>query len=429
MPNKVSRRDFLKITGAATAVAASGGLAKSRVFAGPNVIRRRKKISVGVGGWAVESLTKIMQEMDFTSSTGIEVEVLTRSGVVNEFITEMAGAIQAKTSPYDVIDFEDEIAVTFSRAKWLKGLDGYLPADFWDDFPSNMTAMADVWDKYDGETFRIHHNYEGCYWWYRKDWFDQKGVAIPTTWDEVAAMADVFTDEGNGVWATEDGLDSGGFLNVYLAWITLQAGGNPFEDMDAFRAGLEYIKGLMDGKALNPASLQKSYDALNADYIADKVAFMRQWPYFYNVSRAATDWFAEDKVVVALPPAGPIGTPTTYVAGWGWGIPKTTKNPDEAGALLSWLVDKKNVGDMLTLTGDVWYLSARNSVLEVAPTEGIPSYLKMYSDAGAIGVRPFHPKFVEAMAVLEESASAYLTNQINLDKAISQTEDRLGKIK
>ncbi len=426
---KLSRRNFLKLTGATAAVAATSGVAKSRVFAGPNVIRRRKKIAIGVGGWAVDSMTKIFSEMDFTSKTGIEVEVLTRSGVVNEFITEMAGAIQAKTSPYDVIDFEDEIAVTFSRAKWLKDLSDLVPAEVWSDFPQNMIDMAEVWDKYDGELFRVHHNYEACYWWYRKDWFDAKSLAIPATWEDVAAMGEVFTDEANGVWATEDGLNTGGFLNVYLAWITLQAGGNPFEDMDAFRTGLEYIKGLMDKKSLNPASLQKSYDQENADYIADKVAFMRQWPYFYNVSRAATDWFAEDKAVVALPPAGPSGKPVTYVAGWGWGIPKTTKNPDEAAELVKWLVDTANAPEMLKLTNDVWYLSARNSVLAAAGTEGIPSYLKMYSDAGAIGVRPFHPKFVEALAVLEESAGAYLTDQISLDNAIKQTTDRLGKIK
>jgi multiple sugar transport system substrate-binding protein len=427
--NKLSRRNFLKLTGAAAAVAATGGVAKSPVFAGPNVIRRRKKIAIGVGGWAVDSMNKIFSEMDFTSKTGIEVEVLTRSGVSNEFITEMAGAIQAKTSPYDVIDFEDEIAVTFSRAKWLKDLSDLVPAEVWSDFPQNMVDMAEVWDKYDGELFRVHHNYEACYWWYRKDWFDAKGAAVPTTWEEVAALGSVFTNEGDGVWATEDGLVAGGMMNVYLAWITLQAGGNPFEDMDAFRTGLEYIRGLVDNKTFNPASLQKNYDAINADYIADKVAFMRQWPYFYNVSRAATDWFAEDKVVVTLPPAGPVAKPLTYVAGWGWGIPKTTENPDEAAELVKWLVDTANAAQMLTVTNDVWYLSARNSVLEAAGTEGIPSYLKMYSDAGAIGVRPFHPKFVEALSVLEESASAYLTDQINLDDAIKQTSDRLGKIK
>jgi len=425
--SKLSRRNFLKLTGAAAAAAATTGIHRSPVFAVPNIVRQNKKITIGVGGWAVDSMIQIFQEMDFTSKTGIEVEVLTRTGTAPDFIAEMAGAIQAKTSPYDVIDFEDEIAITFSRAKWMRGLDDLLPAGFWSDFPQGMLDMAEIWDKFDGETFRIHHNYEACYWWYRKDWFDQKGVAVPTTWEEVAAMNEVFTDQANDVWATEEGMSMGGFLNVYLAWIGIQAGGDPFQDMNAYRTGLEYIKGLMDAKTLNPASLQKSYDQQNADYIADKVAFMRQWPYFYDVSRAATEWFAEDKVVVGLPPAGPVGKPLTYAAGWGWGIPKTAEHPDEAAELVKWLIDPVNAAEMVKY--GVWYLSARNSVLEAAGPEGIPGYLKMYSDAGALGVRPFHPKFLEALAVLEETASAYFTNQMSLDDAVEQAENRLGNIK
>jgi hypothetical protein len=53
----------------------------------------------------------------------------------------------------------------------------------------------------------------------------------------------------------------------------------------------------------------------------------------------------------------------------------------------------------------------------------------MYADAGALGVRPFHPKFVEALSVLEEASGAYFTDQIKLDDAVKQAEDRLGKIK
>ena len=148
-------------------------------------VKAQTKITIGVGNWAVESMTEVLQTLEFTEQTGIEVEVLTRPGTPNEFITQMAGAIQAGNSPYDVIDFEDEIASTFSRAGWLLGLDDLLAPDFWDDFPPAMVEMADVWDKYNGETFRIHHNYEASYWWYRKDIFDEKGLAVPTTWDEV----------------------------------------------------------------------------------------------------------------------------------------------------------------------------------------------------------------------------------------------------
>jgi ABC-type glycerol-3-phosphate transport system substrate-binding protein len=35
------------------------------------------------------------------------------------------------------------------------------------------------------------------YWFYRKDWFDERGVAVPTTWDEVRTMGEIFTDSSN----------------------------------------------------------------------------------------------------------------------------------------------------------------------------------------------------------------------------------------
>ncbi len=418
----LSRRNFLKLTGAAAAAAA---LPKS-TLAVPNIILQRDPIRLAVGGWAVDSITTALAELDFTGQTGIEVEVLTRPGAPDEMITQMAAGARANNSPYDVIDFEDELAITGSRAGWYMGLDDILPSGFYDDFPEGMVQMAEVWDQFEGETFRIHHNYEACYWWYRADWFEEMGADVPTTWEDVAALGAVFTNPDTGVWATEDGLISGGFFNVYLAWVTLQAGGNPFDVGPEFRTALEYINDLMyTSNALNPASLQKDYDQQNADYLADRVAFMRQWPFFYSVTRSAEDWYEEGKAEIALPPAGPGGvTGSTYAAGWGWGIPTHTQRPEEAAELVAFLADNDNAAAMAEI--DVWYLSARNSVLDrVGDQEGIPAALKMYSDAGVIGTRPFHENFVEALSVLEESASAYLTNQIDLDTAVSQAASRM----
>lgn len=427
--NKLSRRDFLKLTGAAAAAAATGSLGKKSALAFPNIKRRREAIKLGVGGWAVESITALLEQLEFTKQTGIEVEVITRPGAPDEMITQIAAGAQANNSPYDVIDFEDELAITMSRAGWIRGLDDLLPSDFWEDWPETMLAMVEVWDRYNGETFRIHHNYEACYWWYRKDWFDEKGVQVPKTWEEVAAMGEIFTDEEKGVWATVEGMASGAFLNVYLAWVTLQAGGNPFDVGEEFRTALQYIYDLMyTYKTLNPASLQKDYDQQNADYLADRVAFMRQWPFFWSISRGATDWYAEGKAEIALPPVGPGGPAnSTYAAGWGWGIPKHSRRQEEAAELVKFLIDKDNAVKMAQY--DVWYLSARHSVLAaVGEQEGIPAALKMYSDAGVIGTRPFHEKFVEALNVLEQAASAYLTNQISLDEAINQAQSRMARL-
>ncbi len=52
-------------------------------------------------------------------------------------------------------------------------------------------------------------------------------------------------------------------------------------------------------------SLQKRIDQQNI-YLVDKIAFMRQWPFFYDVSGSPENafLFKEEKVAFALPPVG-----------------------------------------------------------------------------------------------------------------------------
>jgi multiple sugar transport system substrate-binding protein len=143
---------------------------------------------------------------DFAKQTGIEIDFIPRMGVKETELNRLSEAVAAGTSPYDIIDFEDELTTCFSQAGYMEPLNDLLPSDFWDDFPPAMKAYSDVWSTYQGELFRVVHNWEMPYWWYRKDWFDERGVAIPTTWDEVREMGKLFTDEGKGVWASVDGL-------------------------------------------------------------------------------------------------------------------------------------------------------------------------------------------------------------------------------
>jgi multiple sugar transport system substrate-binding protein len=250
---KLSRRQFARLAGITTTGACLGafksatGPAKALASEVPAVIQPRK-VTVQIDGWAVPVTNQLLSTplfMDFTKQTGIEIEFIPRTGTKEAELNRLAAAVEAGTSPYDIIDFEDELTTSFSRAGYMVPLSDLLPVDFWDDFSPAMKAYSDVWSTYQGELFRVIHNWEMPYWWYRKDWFEEKGVAVPTTWDEVRAMGSIFTDEKTGVWASEDGLVKGGYMNVYLAWITLQAGGNPFDVGDEYKMALEYIHDLM----------------------------------------------------------------------------------------------------------------------------------------------------------------------------------------
>ena len=145
-------------------------------------------------------------------------------------------------------------------------------------------------------------------------------------------------------------------------------------------------------------------------------------------SEANKAWFSEDKVAVALPPVGPGGKAvSTYAAAWGFGIVKTSPNLEEAKELLKFLVSKEVAVEAMRI--GFWFLSARKSVLAAAPQDNwLVKQLKMYTEAGVIGVRPFHPRFVEALTILEDTAAAYLTNQISLDESLKQAKDRIAQL-
>jgi ABC-type glycerol-3-phosphate transport system substrate-binding protein len=439
--SKVTRRDFLKVAGL---VAASGTLAACGVPAtgtpvateappaaattAPAVVQGGK-VRIAVGGWAEQNMKDLLAVTEFTKNTGIDVEVIIRTDTKETELARLSSAIQAGDTPYDILDFEDELTTTLSQAGYMLPLNDLIGQEVWDDLSPSMKAYTDVWSTYNGEVFRMIHNWEMPYWFYRKDWFDAEGVAVPTTWDAVKEMGSAFTDEGAGVWASEDGLLKGAFLNVYLAWITLQAGGNPFDVGPEYQQALEYINDLMyTSKSLNPASLQKSYDQQNADYIADKVAFMRQWPFFGDVARTEDNqaWFADDKVAIGLPPVGPGGPGgSTYAAGWGWGIVKNSPNLEPAKEVFKFLISNEAAVEAVKV--GFWFLSARKSVLAAAPADSwLVQALNMYTEADVVGVRPHHPQFVEALTILEDTAAAYLTQQISLEESMQQAKDQLA---
>ena len=440
---KISRRQFVQLAGvtatgallaacnpATSAPATSAAATSAPAATAVPTVLKGGKVRIAVGSWAEKSIKDVLAKTDFTKKSGIDVEVVIRTDTKETELARLAAAVQSNTSPYDVIDFEDELTTSFSQAGYVIGLDDLLPSGFWDDFPAEMVENAKIWSTYKGELFRVHHNWEAPYWFYRKDWFDAKGVAVPTTWDDVKPLGKVFTDEGKGVWASVEGMIKGAFMNVYLAWITLQAGGNPFDVGPEYKMALEYIYDLMyTSQVLTPASLQTDYNQQNQLYVADKAAFMRQWPFFYNVARSDDNkaWFSEDKMQIALPPVGPGGKAgSTYGAGWGYGIVKTSPNIAEAKELFKHLIDKDNAVEAVKL--DYWYLSARKSVIAAAGGKGVAGPLEMYSKAGVIGVRPHHARFVEALTILEDTAAAYLTKQISLDDSLKQAKDQLAKL-
>ena len=259
----------------------------------------------------------------------------------------------------DGIALEDECFISMSRAGWLVPLDELFDDEFWTDFPQDMLDMIEVWHRHDGQLYRMPHNFEAQYFWYRKDILDELGLEVPQTWEELIEVGKQLTDDG--VWAISDGMAKGAYLMVNLGYWTLQAGGNAFDLGPEFETALQILHDLMYEHAIFPvAALNRDFDALNQDYMNDRVIMMRQWPYFWDVGRSDPEWFEEDKMAIALPLEGPGGR-ATYAAAWGWSIPKTSTKIDAAKTFIEFMTSIENAPKLAQMS--VWWLSPRKSIL------------------------------------------------------------------
>ena len=168
-------------------------------------------------------------------------------------------------------------------------------------------------------------------------------------------------DPANDIWATTDGLAKPGLLYVYLAYLATQAGGDIFAFDEPTATAFQFLYDMIHTHQIFPeTALNQDYNAQNELYMADRVAFMRQWPFFQGVAEGNTDWFAPEKVKIELPPAGPAGS-KSWVGGWGWTIPVAAPNKEGAKELIKFITSPENAP--ILARGQSWFVMPRSRSL------------------------------------------------------------------
>ncbi|GIW04958.1 MAG: ABC transporter substrate-binding protein [Thermomicrobiales bacterium] len=424
---RVSRRTIIKGTGAAAVGTVLGGALASTAGAAPRrapaVIRQRsqggKTITLAVQAFAHEAMKPVLAKWEEKTGNTVKLE----SGPVTgqEMVTQYAPQFQSETSPVDVFSDADDSSPTFMRAGWLEPLDEAIPQETWDDFPEIFASQIETWHSYEGKRYRVPHEFAIGYTFYRKDWFDAKGLQPPKTWDEVVSIGKEFT--APPVFGTLEAISKPGLAYVYTAYLCAQSGGNVFEFDEATGQALQFAYDLIHTHKIMPeTALSINYEQQNVEYMNDHVAFMRQWPFFFDVARGNTAWYAEGKAEIALPPAGAAGAKSWW-GGWGWSVPKFAPNKEEALDLIAFITSKENAP--ILAKGQSFFATPRKSIMEALGNTGIAPYMQLYVDNNVPSPRPFHPKIAEAQAIVDDVASLFLTKQASLSEALAQGKERI----
>jgi ABC-type glycerol-3-phosphate transport system substrate-binding protein len=206
--NSLTRREFLKVAGTAAFAASAGGVLAACVPAAPApaapaaataapaaatavpavVAPTSKEVVLAIQAFAHDALKPVIAEWE--QKTGMKVTLESGPTTGQEMMTKYAPAFQSKTSPVDVISVDDVSGPAFARAGWVLPLDSVIPAETWQDYPESFLPPVDQdpFHSFEGERYRVPHEFAVGYFWHRKDWFDEKKIVAPKTWDEFVAI-------------------------------------------------------------------------------------------------------------------------------------------------------------------------------------------------------------------------------------------------
>lgn len=133
----------------------------------------------------------------FNELTGIKMEII--KPVHNQYSQIVSTMFAAGDYP-DILEIQTNDYLTFATSGKLVPLEGYIEKS--DKFADIDKSLIEAYRLKDGHIYGIPtYDGGGCVTYIRKDWLDNLGLSVPTTWDEYYNVLKAFTfddPDGNG---------------------------------------------------------------------------------------------------------------------------------------------------------------------------------------------------------------------------------------
>lgn len=246
----------------------------------------------------------------------------------------------------DILEVRDLNIAEYVNNGYLEPLDTY--ASSWEN-GSTLSATAKIVGSTGGKLYFIANALYQRQMFYRKDWFDAKGLSAPKTWEELVDAAKKLTDpkmnrygfsfrggpgaNGNFDHMIYDYNDK--VINIDDAPFT-KDGKTVYGTPEAKQA-LELYKKLYK-EASPPDSINWGFQDQVQAFTSGVTGILLQDP---DVIQVLNDKMDPKTVATAPMPLGPGGKSLVSTGAGGWGITSYSKNKNEAWKFISFLSSPK----------------------------------------------------------------------------------------
>ena len=289
-----------------------------------------------------EVLKSLLAEFE-AANAGIKVQLV--SPPTEQADQKIQQMLQAGSGA-DVLEVRDLTVGPFANNGWL--YDMTADTEGWDGF-ANLTDQAQKYAKHsDGKIYFIPYGFYGLSLFYRTDLVREAGFsAPPKSWDELLEQASKIQDPGKNRYGYAFRGGKNGNGNVVAAIeayvgddldrenaFKTTSGQSIFAAPQAQAAVDTYFQ--LFRRAAPPSSVAWGYPEMVEGFNNGSTAFLLQDPEVIATISASTTVSKEQWNTAPLL-TGPSGKAAQPVATAGWGVAKSSKNPEAAVKLVQFL--------------------------------------------------------------------------------------------
>lgn len=296
-----------------------------------------------VGNPQMTDLEKISST--FTEDTGIKLNITVLPE--NELRDRVAQDVSTGAGQYDVVTIGAYEGSVWTANDWLNNLQDLAEKDTDFDVDDLLPAMKGVLSK-DGDLYAIPFYGESAMTMYRYDIFDKHGLTMSAepTWTEIEDLASqIKTLEPDMTPICMRGLPGWG-ENMAVVGSMLNSFGGGFFDADwnnmmespETTKAIQYYVDLVKNYGEEGATSAGFTECLNI-FSQGEAAMWFDATSAANSVESPTTSTVVGKVGYADAPKDVVRS--GWVWAWAWGVPKTTKNLDEAWQFISWASGKE----------------------------------------------------------------------------------------
>lgn len=390
-------------------------------------------------------LTMLMQSQDIVNwkpfvkefeekNPGIRINLIEGPSDTNLIENLYTSAFLLGESPYDIINMDIVWVPKFAAAGWVRDLTDRIPPEQLSKFIQGNVEGG----RYRGKLYRIPHASDAGMLYYRKDILEQAGIPAPKTFEEMVKISQNLQKQGKATWGylwqgkQYEGV-SAMFVEVLSGFGGFWANPQTFEvglDKPEAIKAVEFLKNTIASGISPPGVTTYGEEETRLLFQNGKALFLRNWPYVWKLANAEGS-NVRGKIAIEPMLSSTGKTGGSCLGGWGWGIAKTSKHPEQAWKAIKYLTSEETQRKFILETGLVpSYKSLFTNKEIVAQYPHYPQLLKVVERPA---LRPPLAQYAQASDILQRYLSSAFTGRMSAKQAMkaaaSETRNLLGSLK